>query len=79
MAAQPRSVPETFAFACGVCGHSWEATFQVMFFTDPLDASGLTTQEYVDEAGRAIRSPLTDAVCPRCGARKVRIREARAH
>jgi hypothetical protein len=50
-----------------------------MFFTDPLDASGLTTQEYVDEAGRAIRSPLTDAVCPRCGGRKVRIREARAH
>ncbi|WP_225320897.1 hypothetical protein [Streptomyces luteolifulvus] len=79
MAAQPRSVRETFAFSCGVCGHSWEATFQVMFFTDPLDASGLTTQEYVDEAGRAIRSPLADAVCPRCGARKVRIREARPH
>jgi len=71
MPAVPRSVPETFAFACGGCGHAWEATFQLMFFTDPLDASGLTTQEYVDEAGRAVRSPLADAVCPRCGSRRV--------
>ena len=76
MPPEPRSVPETFAFACGDCGHAWEATFQVMFFTDPLDASGLTTQEYVDEAGKAIRSPLTDAVCPKCGSRKVHVLEA---
>jgi hypothetical protein len=76
MTEEPRSVPETFAFACGGCGHTWEATFQLMFFTDPLDASGLTTQEYVDEAGKAIRSPLADAVCPRCGGRKVHVLEA---
>jgi hypothetical protein len=77
MTAQPpRSVPETFAFACGDCGHTWEATFQVMFFTDPMDASGLTTQEYVDEAGRAMRSPLADAICPKCGGRKVHVLEA---
>ncbi|MFD3839030.1 hypothetical protein ACFWWC_22645 [Streptomyces sp. NPDC058642] len=76
MTPEPRSVPETFAFVCGDCGHTWEAAFQVMFFTDPLDASGLTTQEYVDEAGKAIRSPLADAVCPRCGRRKVRVLEA---
>ncbi|MEU5317311.1 hypothetical protein AB0G67_11360 [Streptomyces sp. NPDC021056] len=75
MPPEPRSVPETFAFACGDCGHTWEATFQVMFFTDPLDASGLATQEYVDEAGKAIRSPLTDAVCPTCGSRRVRVLE----
>ncbi len=49
MTAEPRAVPETFAFTCGDCGHCWEATFQVMFFTDPTDTTGLTTQEYVDE------------------------------
>ncbi|MEU6252740.1 hypothetical protein [Streptomyces sp. NPDC047043] len=77
MAADPRSVPETYGFACADCGHVWTATFLLMFFTDPLDASGLTTQEYVDEAGRAVRSPLTEAVCPKCGGRKVRVREER--
>ncbi|WP_262059588.1 hypothetical protein [Streptomyces sp. STR69] len=76
MTAEPRAVPETFAFTCGDCGHSWEATFQVMFFTDPTDASGLTTQEYVDEEGRAMRSPLADAVCPKCGGRTVHVLEA---
>ncbi|NNN36033.1 hypothetical protein HLK59_37860 [Streptomyces sp. S3(2020)] len=76
MAEEPRSVPETFAFACGDCGHTWEAGFELMFFTDPLDASGLTTQEYVDEAGKAIRSPLADAVCPRCGGRTVHVGQA---
>lgn len=76
MPPEPRSVPEAFAFTCEDCGHTWEATFQVMFFTDPLDASGLTTQEYVDEAGKAIRSPLADAVCPQCGGRTVHVLEA---
>ncbi|MET7488355.1 hypothetical protein [Streptomyces sp. NPDC005538] len=73
MNAEPRAVPETFAFTCGDCGHSWEATFQVMFFTNPTDAFGLTTQEYVDEEGRALRSPLADAICPECGGRRVRV------
>lgn len=76
MTPEPRSVSETFAFACGECGHTWEAGFQVMFFTDPLDASGLTTQEYVDEAGRAVGSPLADAICPKCGGRRVQVTEA---
>ncbi|MGW2642303.1 hypothetical protein [Streptomyces sp. NPDC001348] len=66
----PGAVPETFVFACGDCRHVWQAVFQVVFFTDP---TVLCTQEYVDEAGRALRSPLTDAVCPRCGGRKVRV------
>lgn len=70
---QPGAVSETFTFACRSCGHAWQAAFQVVFFTDPLDATGLTTQEYVDEAGRAIRSPLADAVCPECGGRRVRV------
>ncbi|MGW0824477.1 hypothetical protein [Streptomyces sp. NPDC002845] len=74
----PKAVPETFAFACGDCGHTWEATFQVMFFTDPNDPTGLTTQEYVDEVGHAIRSPLSDAVCPECGGRKVHVMEPEA-
>jgi hypothetical protein len=69
----PSSVTESFAFACARCGHAWQATFRLMFFTDPTDPTGLTTQEYVDEAGRAIRSPLADAVCPVCGGRRVRI------
>lgn len=76
MPAEPRAVPETFAFTCGDCGHSWETTFQVMFFTDPTDTTGLTTQEYVDEAGRAVRSPLAEALCPRCGGRNVQVLEA---
>ncbi|MEI5102619.1 hypothetical protein RB200_34045 [Streptomyces sp. PmtG] len=71
--ADPRTVLETFVFTCGRCGESWQATFQVMFFTDPMDTTGLTTQEYVDEAGRALRSPLADAVCARCGSREVRV------
>ena len=70
---QPGAVSETFTFTCGDCGHVWEATFRLMFFTDPMDATGLTTQEYVDEAGRAVRSPLADAVCPECGGRRVRV------
>ncbi|MFJ3670000.1 hypothetical protein ACIPSE_26450 [Streptomyces sp. NPDC090106] len=76
MTADPGSVPETFAFACGACGRTWEATFRLMFFTNPLDPTSASTQEYVDEDGRAISSPLTDAVCPRCGSRRVRIRPA---
>ncbi|MER7968955.1 hypothetical protein ABTX35_08140 [Streptomyces sp. NPDC096080] len=85
MTEQPHEVPETFAFTCGSCGHHWEAAFRLLFFTDPLSPTGGTTQEYVDEAGRAVRSPLTDAVCPRCGGRRVTVleperarREARA-
>ncbi|MFI6335994.1 hypothetical protein [Streptomyces sp. NPDC050535] len=73
MTTEPGAVSETFAFACGNCGHTWEATFQVMFFTDPLDPTGQTSQEYVDEDGTAVRSPLTDAVCVRCGSRRVRV------
>ncbi|MFJ1968127.1 hypothetical protein ACIO93_05615 [Streptomyces sp. NPDC087903] len=78
MPAEPRSVPETFAFACGTCGNTWRTAFLVMFFTDPLDPWGLTTQEYVDETGRAVRSPLSEAVCPRCGGRRVRIHDVDA-
>lgn len=66
--AVPGAVPETFVFGCAGCGHVWQAVFQVVFFTDPVS---LYTQEYVDEAGRALRSPLADAVCPRCGGRQV--------
>ncbi|MFE0515784.1 hypothetical protein [Streptomyces sp. NPDC058964] len=66
----PGAVPETFVFACADCGHVWQAVFQVVFFTDP---TSLDTQEYVDEAGRAVRSPLSDAVCPRCGGRRVEV------
>ncbi|WP_326721827.1 hypothetical protein OHT59_22695 [Streptomyces sp. NBC_00243] len=73
MTTDPGAVSETFAFACGNCGHTWRATFKVMFFTDPLDPTGQSTQEYVDEAGAAIRSPLTDAVCAVCGSRRVRV------
>ncbi|MFD4523779.1 hypothetical protein ACFWP7_07585 [Streptomyces sp. NPDC058470] len=76
MTTEPGAVRETFAFACGNCGHSWQATFRLMFFTDPLDPldpTGQTTQEYVDEDGAAIRSPLTDAVCGKCGSRRVRV------
>ncbi|MFI6461190.1 hypothetical protein [Streptomyces sp. NPDC050538] len=76
MTAESRAVPETFAFTCGDCGHCWEATFQVMFFTDPTDAAGLTTQEYVDEEGKALRTPLADAICPKCGGRTVHVLEA---
>ncbi|MFD9003382.1 hypothetical protein ACFV0T_20795 [Streptomyces sp. NPDC059582] len=71
--AEHGPVSETFAFACGDCGHVWEAVFRVMFFTNPTDAAGLTTQEYVDEHGRAVRTPLSEAVCPDCGGRRVRV------
>jgi hypothetical protein len=59
----PGAVPETFVFACRDCRYVWQAVFQVVFFTDP---TSLDTYEYVDEAGRPVRSPLTDAVCPLC-------------
>ncbi|MFJ2608376.1 hypothetical protein ACIQOU_27230 [Streptomyces sp. NPDC091279] len=75
MSEQSPEVPETYAFTCGTCGYGWQATFELLFFTDALDPAGGTTQEYVDEAGRAVRSPLTDAVCPRCGGRRVRVDE----
>ncbi|MFE9765352.1 hypothetical protein ACFYPC_12615 [Streptomyces sp. NPDC005808] len=76
MTTEPGAVRETFAFACRSCGHSWRATFRLMFFTDPLDTTGQTTQEYVDEDGAAVRSPLTDAVCGKCGSRRVQVSAA---
>ncbi|MFE9773412.1 hypothetical protein ACFYOV_17355 [Streptomyces sp. NPDC005931] len=66
----PGAVPETFVFVCGGCGFVWQAVFQVVFFTDP---TSLYSQEYVDEAGRAVRSPVDEAVCPRCRGRTVRV------
>lgn len=77
MTPDPPSVPETYGFDCTDCGHTWRAVFQLMFFTDPMDPWALTTQEYVDEAGRAVRSPLADAVCPECGGRRVRVHAER--
>ncbi|NEB74886.1 hypothetical protein G3I40_06510 [Streptomyces sp. SID14478] len=68
MADSGDTVQETFAFACGSCGETWQRTYEVMFFTDP---AGLTRQEYVDEAGAAVRSPLVEAICPKCGGRQV--------
>lgn len=70
MTADPEAVSETFAFACGDCGETWERTFTVLFFTD---ATGLGAQEYVDEDGAAMRTPLADAVCPKCEGRKVHV------
>lgn len=61
-------VTETFAFACGDCGETWERTYALVLSTDP---DGLNTQEYVDEDGNAVRSPLAAAVCPACGGRRV--------
>ncbi|OIJ62854.1 hypothetical protein [Streptomyces mangrovisoli] len=74
--APPDAVPETFAFRCRDCGNAWEATFRVVFVTDPTAdpaGPGPGPQEYVDEAGRAMRTPLSDAVCARCGSRRVRV------
>ncbi|MEU6064001.1 MULTISPECIES: hypothetical protein [Streptomyces] len=68
--AVPGAVPETFVFTCRDCGYVWQAVFQVVFFTDP---TSLDTQEYVDEAGRPVRSPLADAVCPFCHGRHVHV------
>lgn len=65
---------ETFAFACGKCGETWERTFEVVFLPDPVSPN---PQEYVDEDGKAMRSPLTDAVCGTCGSRKVRVTSPR--
>ncbi|WP_406333400.1 hypothetical protein [Streptomyces sp. NBC_00203] len=64
------AVTETFAFMCGNCGESWEQTFEVVFLPDP---AALNPQEYVDEDGKAMRSPLADAVCRVCGSRRVRV------
>ncbi|MCI3928937.1 hypothetical protein [Streptomyces sp. AN091965] len=76
MPPEPDPVTETFAFTCGDCGETWESTFRVMFFPDPAasaDPAGSAVQEYVDEDGNALRSPLAAAVCPRCGGRTVHV------
>ncbi|MGW3645980.1 hypothetical protein [Streptomyces sp. NPDC000878] len=65
------NLTETFAFACLDCGTAWNRTFEVIVLPDP--AGCLNPLEYVDEDGRAMRSPLTDAVCAACGSRKVRV------
>lgn len=70
MTAEPDAVTETFAFTCGDCGHAWERTFTLMFFTDPGRPD---VQEYLDENDEPLRSPLAVAVCPRCGSRAVRV------
>ncbi|ELP65458.1 hypothetical protein ACKI1I_02215 [Streptomyces turgidiscabies] len=62
---------ETFAFACLECGAAWNRTFDLVSLFDP--AGCLNPLEYVDEDGRAMHSPLTDAVCGACGSRKVRV------
>ncbi|WP_030670187.1 hypothetical protein [Streptomyces sp. NRRL B-1347] len=82
MPPEPEPVTETFAFTCGDCGETWESSFRVMFFSDPAGlatpagtagAAGSVTQEYVDEDGNALRSPLAAAVCPKCGGRRVHV------
>lgn len=65
------ALTETFAFTCLACGTAWNRTFEVIVLPDP--AGCLNPLEYVDEDGRAMRSPLTDAVCATCGSRKVRV------
>ncbi|MEH0420313.1 hypothetical protein [Streptomyces sp. B21-083] len=62
---------ETFAFVCLDCGAAWTRTFDLVSLLDP--AGCLNPLEYVDEDGRAMPSPLTDAVCGACGSRKVRV------
>ncbi|WP_405818982.1 hypothetical protein OG241_27950 [Streptomyces sp. NBC_01390] len=62
---------ETFAFVCLDCGASWNRTFDLVPLLDP--AGCLNPLEYVDDEGRAMHSPLTDAVCGACGSRKVRV------
>ncbi|MGW1720945.1 hypothetical protein [Streptomyces sp. NPDC002156] len=65
------NLTETFPFTCLACGKAWNRTFEVIVLPDP--AGCLNPLEYVDEDGRAMRSPLTDAVCATCGSRKVRV------
>ena len=71
--AESRTVSETFAFTCGDCGNTWKTTFQITFLPAPLDPTGQGTLEYVDETGKAMKSPLTDAVCPKCTGRTVHV------
>ncbi|MEV3853351.1 hypothetical protein AB0J38_03395 [Streptomyces sp. NPDC050095] len=72
--AESRTVTETFAFTCGDCGKTWKHTFRITPLPAPLDATGQTTLEYVDEAtGQAVRTPLSEAVCPKCTSRKVHV------
>lgn len=65
------NLTETFAFTCLDCGATWNRTFDLVPLFDP--AGCLNPLEYVDEDGRAMHSPLTDAVCGTCGSRKVRV------
>ncbi|WP_105971738.1 hypothetical protein [Streptomyces geranii] len=65
------NLTETFAFRCLDCATTWNRTFEVIPLPDP--AGCLNPLEYVDEDGRAMRTPLTDAVCAACGSRKVRV------
>lgn len=65
------TLTETFAFTCLDCGATWNRTFDLVSLFDPSGC--LNPLEYVDEDGRAMHSPLTDAVCGTCGSRKVRV------
>jgi hypothetical protein len=66
------NLTETFAFRCLDCDAAWNRTFEVVVLL-PDPAGCLNPMEYVDEDGRAMHSPLTDAVCGTCGSRKVRV------
>ncbi|MEU6366741.1 hypothetical protein ABZ876_13685 [Streptomyces sp. NPDC046931] len=68
MTADPHSASETFTFVCGDCGRVWDMVFRIVCFTD---RAGLTSQAYIDERGRVLRSPPVGAVCPGCGGSRV--------
>ncbi|GAA3043499.1 hypothetical protein [Streptomyces glomeratus] len=68
MTADPHSVSESFTYVCGDCGRTWDTVFRVVVFAD---RDGLTSQAYIDERGRVLKSPSAAAVCPGCGGSRV--------
>ncbi|WP_332328052.1 MULTISPECIES: hypothetical protein [unclassified Streptomyces] len=67
--APPRTVQESYAFACLACGQSWEQTYEIEHHVDRDNRPYLLY--FAD--GERVPSPLSRLTCPQCGGHDVRI------
>ena len=66
------TVHEAYSFACMMCGHGWEQSYEITHHTDE---HGHTTVAYFAGTQR-VPSPLTRPTCPNCDGHQVRIMRA---
>ncbi|AKH82857.1 hypothetical protein AA958_12115 [Streptomyces sp. CNQ-509] len=70
--SEPEPVIESYAFACMMCGHGWEQSYEIHHH---VDSKGRPFVTYHTD-GERVPSPLTRPTCLNCGEHVVRIMRA---